>query len=169
MTKYNEPKRNLKLVLIKKSALSGFLPGAEFTLTGPETETLTSVATEAGVTAKTKLFGNEAYTLTEIKAPGGYEKLEATVSIQVNAKGTDATVKVDGQILTSNGTAVEGYSYRLVGDNLIITAVNQLAVQEMPVTGGPGLNAFIASALVLMVGATAAGLTLRYKKEQEGR
>lgn len=169
LVKYNEPKRNLKLVLIKKSALSGFLPGAEFTLAGPETETLTSVATAAGVTAETKLFGNDAYTLTETEAPGGYEKLDATVSIQVNAKGTDATVKVDGQTLTSNGAAVEGYSYKLAEGKLIITAVNKLALQEMPVTGGPGLNAFIASALVLMVGATAAGLTLRYKKEQEGR
>ena len=169
LTKYNEPKRNLQLVLIKKSALSGFLPGAEFNLTGPETETLTSVATEAGVTAETKLFGNDDYTLTEVEAPGGYEKLDATVSIKVNARGDGATVKVDGQTLTSNGAAVEGYSYKLVDGKLIITAVNQLAVQEMPVTGGPGLNAFIASALVLMVGATAAGLTLRYKKEQEGR
>ncbi len=173
LVKYNEPKRNLKLVLVKKGFMDSFLPGADFALTGPETEakteTLTSVATAAGVTAETKLFGNDAYTLTEIKAPGGYEKLDATVSIQVNAKGTNATVKVDGQTLTSNGVAVEGYSYKLSGDTLIITAVNQLAVQEMPVTGGPGLNAFIASALVLMVGATAAGLTLRYKKEQEGR
>lgn len=173
LVKYNEPKRNLKLVLVKKGFMDSFLPDADFALAGPEaeakTETLTSVATAAGVTAETKLFGNDAYTLTEIKAPGGYEKLDATVSIQVNAKGTDATVKVDGQTLTSNGVAVEGYSYKLSGDTLIITAVNQLAVQEMPVTGGPGLNAFIASALVLMVGATAAGLTLRYKKEQEGR
>ncbi|WP_338216464.1 SpaA isopeptide-forming pilin-related protein [Lacticaseibacillus salsurivasis] len=169
LVKYNAPKRNLKLVLVKKGFMDSFLPDAKFTLTGPETETLTSVATEAGVTAETKLFGNDAYTLTEVEAPGGYEKLDATVSIQVNAKGTDATVKVDGQLLTSNGVAVEGYSYKLSGDTLTITAINQLAVQEMPVTGGPGLNAFIASALVLMVGATAAGLTLRYKKEQEGR
>lgn len=169
LTKYNEPKRNLKLVLVKKGFMDSFLPDAKFTLTGPETETLTSVATAAGVTAETKLFGNDAYTLTEVEAPGGYEKLDATVSIQVNAKGTDATVKVDGQTLTSNGAAVEGYSYKLSGDTLTITAVNKLALQEMPVTGGPGLNAFIASALVLMVGATAAGLTLRYKKEQEGR
>lgn len=169
LVKYNEPKRNLKLVLVKKGFMDSFLPDAKFTLTGPETETLTSVATAAGVTAETKLFGNDAYTLTEVEAPGGYEKLDATVSIQVNAKGTDATVKVDGQLLTSNGVAVEGYSYKLSGDTLTITAVNKLALQEMPVTGGPGLNAFIASALVLMVGATAAGLTLRYKKEQEGR
>ncbi|WP_203632250.1 SpaA isopeptide-forming pilin-related protein [Lacticaseibacillus suibinensis] len=169
LVKYNEPKRNLKLVLVKKGFMDSFLPGAKFTLTGPETETLTSVATEAGVTAETKLFGNDDYTLTEIEAPGGYEKLDATVSIKVNARGDGATVKVDGQTLTSNGAAVEGYSYKLVDGKLIITAVNQLAVQEMPVTGGPGLNAFIASALVLMVGATAAGLTLRYKKEQEGR
>lgn len=169
LVKYNEPKRNLKLVLVKKGFMDSFLPGAKFTLTGPETETLTSVATEAGVTAETKLFGNDAYTLTEVEAPGGYEKLDATVSIKVNARGDGATVKVDGQTLTSNGAAVEGYSYKLAEGKLIITAVNQLALQEMPVTGGPGLNAFIASALVLMVGATAAGLTLRYKKEQEGR
>lgn len=100
----------VEIGLVKTDAADGadFLPGAEFRLEGDFANDdvdapLTVTTDENGrIDLHAQLIVGQQYTLTETKAPAGFEKLEGTLTFEVAEDGTLQLV----------GDAPEGYSLR---------------------------------------------------------
>ena len=152
------------------------LPGAEFTLTPKNGTAMSFVQVAAGsatanavyrvakagekgtTTITTPANGkvvfqglkNGEYTLTETKAPAGYNKLASAIGVKVDGKNngtdtTDATVAI-----TYNND--NGSSYNQTASNGVIPVENKSGV-ILPGTGGMGTIAFtVIGVLVIALG-----------------
>ncbi|WP_123020549.1 SpaA isopeptide-forming pilin-related protein, partial [Lacticaseibacillus paracasei] len=111
LTKYDEPKPSMTLRVIKQDNQSQYLAGAAFTLqpSAGEAETITSSATSEGQAFATKLVADGTYTMSETKAPDGYQSNPAKIAIQVATTGKEATVTIDGEALKP-GESKNGYT-----------------------------------------------------------
>lgn len=109
----------IEITLNKEDLGGNPLSGAEFTLTGKFSDTQAeskTLALEGSSYVFSGLIAGEEYTLTETKAPEGYELIADGFTFTVNADGTIDLA--DGQQAAANGA--EGY--QIEGDNIAITA-----------------------------------------------
>lgn len=149
LTKYDEPKPSMTLRVIKQDNQSQYLAGAAFTLqpSAGEAETITSSATSEGQAFATKLIADGTYTMSETKAPDGYQSNPAKIAIQVATTGKEATVTIDGEALKP-GESKNGYTLAIDGSTITLQAINQpLAI--LPHTGGQGYQRLLGIALGL--------------------
>ena len=110
--------RLIEITLNKEDLGGNALSGAEFTLEGKFSDTQDAsktLALEGTSLTFSGLIAGEEYTLTETKAPEGYE-LAGSFAFTVNADGT--IVLADDQQAAANGA--EGY--QIEDDNIAITA-----------------------------------------------
>lgn len=150
LTKYDEPKPSMTLRVIKRDNQSQYLAGAAFTLqpSAGEAETITSSATSEGQAFATKLIADGTYTMSETKAPDGYQSNPAKIAIQVATTGKGATVTIDGETLKP-GESKNGYTLAIDGSTITLQAINQpLAI--LPHTGGQGYQRLLGIALGLI-------------------
>lgn len=150
LTKYDEPKPSMTLRVIKQDNQSQYLAGATFTLqpSAGEAETITSSATSEGQAFATKLVADGTYTMSETKAPDGYQSNPAKIAIQVATTGKEATVTIDGEALKP-GESKNGYTLAIDGSTITLQAINQpLAI--LPHTGGQGYQRLLGIALGLI-------------------
>ena len=150
LTKYDEPKPSMTLRVIKQDNQSQYLAGAAFTLqpSAGEAETITSSATSEGQAFATKLVADGTYTMSETKAPDGYQSNPAKIAIQVATTGKEATVTIDGEALKP-GESKNGYTLAIDGSTITLQAINQpLAI--LPHTGGQGYQRLLDIALGLI-------------------
>ncbi|HJG40853.1 SpaA isopeptide-forming pilin-related protein [Bifidobacterium pullorum] len=108
----------IEITLNKEDLGDNVLSGAEFTLEGKFSDTQDAsktLALEGTSLTFSGLIAGEEYTLTETKAPEGYE-LAGSFAFTVNADGT--IVLADDQQAAANGA--EGY--QIEDDNIAITA-----------------------------------------------
>lgn len=150
LTKYDEPKPSMTLRVIKQDNQSQYLAGAAFTLqpSAGEAETITSSATSEGQAFATKLIADGTYTMSETKAPDGYQSNPAKIAIQVATTGKGATVTIDGEALKP-GESKNGYTLAIDGSTITLQAINQpLAI--LPHTGGQGYQRLLVIALGLI-------------------
>lgn len=150
LTKYDEPKPSMTLRVIKRDNQSQYLAGAAFTLqpSAGEAETITSSATSEGQAFATKLVADGTYTMSETKAPDGYQSNPAKIAIQVATTGKEATVTIDGEALKP-GESKNGYTLAIDGSTITLQAINQpLAI--LPHTGGQGYQRLLGIALGLI-------------------
>lgn len=93
ITATNHP---VEITITKTDGAQGLLPGAEFTATSTDgtadgtgsTHSVTAVTGEDGVAVLSGLIAGKEYTLTETKAPAGYELLTDTLTFTVQLDGT---------------------------------------------------------------------------------
>lgn len=150
LTKYDEPKPSMALRVIKQDNQSQYLAGAAFTLqpSAGEAETITSSATSEGQAFATKLIADGTYTMSETKAPDGYQSNPAKIALQVATTGKGATVTIDGEALKP-GESKNGYTLAIDGSTITLQAINQpLAI--LPHTGGQGYQRLLGIALGLI-------------------
>lgn len=150
LTKYDEPKSSMTLRVIKQDNQSQYLAGAAFTLqpSAREAETITSSATSEGQAFATKLIADGTYTMSETKAPDGYQSNPAKIAIQVATTGKEATVTINGEALKP-GESKNGYTLAIDGSTITLQAINQpLAI--LPHTGGQGYQRLLGIALGLI-------------------
>lgn len=150
LTKYDEPKPSMTLRVIKQDNQSQYLAGAAFTLqpSAGEAETITSSATSEGQAFPTKLIADGTYTMSETKAPDGYQSNPAKIAIQVATTGKEATVTIDGEALKP-GESKNGYTLAIDSSTITLQAINQpLAI--LPHTGGQGYQRLLGIALGLI-------------------
>ena len=109
----------IEITLNKEDLGDNVLSGAEFMLTGKFSDTQAeskTLALEGSSYVFSGLIAGNKYTLTETKAPEGYELIADGFTFTVNADGTIDFA--DGQKAAANGA--EGY--QIEGDNSAITA-----------------------------------------------
>lgn len=115
-----------------------------------ETDTTTTITTPANGKVVFQGLENGEYTLTETKAPAGYNKLASTIGVKVDGKNdgtdtTDATVAI-----TYNND--NGNSYNQTASNGVIPVQNKSGA-ILPGTGGMGTIAFtVIGVLVIALG-----------------
>ncbi|WP_270222943.1 VWA domain-containing protein [Lacticaseibacillus paracasei] len=150
LTKYDEPKPSMTLRVIKQDNQSQYLAGAAFTLqpSAGEAETITSSATSEGQAFATKLIADGTYTMSETKAPDGYQSNPAKIAIQVATTGKEATVTIDGEALKP-GESKNGYKLAIDGSTITLQAINQ-PLASLPHTGGQGYQRLLGIALGLI-------------------
>ena len=93
ITATNHP---VEITITKTDGAQGLLPGAEFTATSTDgtggatgsVHSVTAVTGEDGVAVLSGLIAGKEYTLTETKAPAGYELLTDTLTFTVQPDGT---------------------------------------------------------------------------------
>lgn len=85
----------VEVTITKTDGGQGLLPGAEFTATAtgsnngsPAGHSVTATTGEDGTAVLSGLIAGQEYTLTETKAPAGYELLTDTLTFTVQADGT---------------------------------------------------------------------------------
>ncbi|WP_461213446.1 SpaA isopeptide-forming pilin-related protein [Lacticaseibacillus sp. GG6-2] len=151
------------LELLKQSTSGQRLNGAEFVV---EADGKT-VATGTSKTDETLVFDHKlkpgTYTLREISAPTGFKKLDGTFSFTLKPNGTIDQVAYSGDDLTEKqwGITMSDDKARVVFD-----ITNEPDTTELPVTGGSGIGAYLALALLLM--GVAGGIWLVRKKGVRG-
>ncbi|MBR6331882.1 MAG: LPXTG cell wall anchor domain-containing protein, partial [Dehalococcoidales bacterium] len=124
------------------------LDGAEFTITGPEGSDISYSGTtdEDGylVCNQKKLIelpvNTGSYTLTETKAPNGYNKITEDVVFTVSA--TAVVGAGESETITVDGVQVTVYTIK----------VQNSAGAELPMTGGHGTLPYTLCGLLLMLG-----------------
>ena len=134
------------------------LAGAEFTLTNAvyrvakagETATTTTITTPANGKVDFQGLKNGEYTLTETKAPAGYNKLASAIGVRVDGQndGTDTT----NATVTITYDNNNGSDYDQTASNGVIPVRNKSGV-TLPGTGGMGTIAFtVIGVLVIALG-----------------
>ncbi len=143
-----------------------YLAGAEFNLTDNTGKIIaTGVSGEKGLITWTPQNGmtkadlnalNGEYTVTETKAPSGYQKLQGVW-----------TLTFDKGVLTK-AEASEGYESYISGITKdaktgATVVLKNSELYELPSTGGPGIHLYMLGGVALMM----AGTLLVYKKRKE--
>lgn len=134
------------------------LKGAEFTLVDANNNKFTATVSEDGATFTfTGLTPPGEYTLTEVKAPEGYRKLETPIKIVIDELG-NVTIDEGEEQAKETLTVSENGNYQIT-----LTVANDPKA-PLPSTGGPGTLLFT---LIGMVTLGAAGMYVFFRKDQE--
>lgn len=117
----------VELTITKTDGENALLPGAEFTATEvlPEGQTgnphvVSGTTDENGSLVLTGLIAGKQYTLTETKAPAGYELLTDELTFTVNSDGT-----IDAGWFPPAAFGVEQDAVSVTDDKLLVTMLKQ--------------------------------------------
>ena len=116
-----------------------------------ETGTTTTITTPANGKVVFQGLKNGEYTLTETKAPAGYNKLASAIGVKVNGQndGTDTT---HATVTITYNNDNNGSNYDQTASNGVIPVRNKSGV-TLPGTGGMGTIAFtVIGVLVIALG-----------------
>ena len=116
-----------------------------------ETGTTTTITTPANGKVVFQGLKNGEYTLTETKAPAGYNKLASAIGVKVNGQnnGTDTT---NATVTITYNNDNNGSNYDQTASNGVIPVQNKSGV-ILPGTGGMGTIAFtVIGVLVIALG-----------------
>lgn len=116
-----------------------------------ETATTTTITTPANGKVDFQGLKNGEYTLTETKAPAGYNKLASAIGVKVNGQnnGTDTT---HATVTITYNNDNNGSNYDQTASNGVIPVRNKSGV-TLPGTGGMGTIAFtVIGVLVIALG-----------------
>lgn len=138
------------------------LSGAEFTMTDG-TNTYTLVSTDGTFYAMSGEIEIQnlpvgTYTITETKAPAGYNLMTGTVELHVE-KDRVYWIQTDNNAGASQEAEVDA------NDNYVVVITNTAGV-ELPMTGGIGTHINTLSGLVLMAGALMYGFRMRRRERR---
>lgn len=182
VTTVTNERRYAQLTITKTEtgAESKKLEGAQFTLQNAEGKYFSGTSSESGVGVATWSDTDEGnlvtdkngtltfgglltageYTLTETKAPDGYNKLTESIKITVDSEGKITATKGDNTpIEVDSSKALEGgigYANSF--------AVENSTGQVLPHTGGAGTTMFTLGGLALMAAALVYGCGLRRRR-----
>lgn len=116
-----------------------------------ETDATTTIITPANGKVDFRGLENGEYTLTETKAPAGYNKLASAIGVKVNGQnnGTDTT---NATVTITYNNDNNGSNYDQTASNGVIPVQNKSGV-ILPGTGGMGTIAFtVIGVLVIALG-----------------
>lgn len=116
-----------------------------------ETDATTTIITPANGKVDFRGLENGEYTLTETKAPAGYNKLASAIGVKVNGQnnGTDTT---NATVTITYNNDNNGSNYNQTASNGVIPVQNKSGV-TLPGTGGMGTIAFtVIGVLVIALG-----------------
>lgn len=116
-----------------------------------ETDATTTIITPANGKVDFRGLENGEYTLTETKAPAGYNKLASAIGVKVNGQnnGTDTT---NATVTITYNNDNNGSNYNQTASNGVIPVQNKSGV-ILPGTGGMGTIAFtVIGVLVIALG-----------------
>lgn len=116
-----------------------------------ETDATTTIITPANGKVDFRGLENGEYTLTETKAPAGYNKLASAIGVKVNGQnnGTDTT---NATVTITYNNDNNGSNYNQTASNGVIPVRNKSGV-VLPGTGGMGTIAFtVIGVLVIALG-----------------
>ena len=128
----------IELTITKTDGGEGLLPGAEFTATSSsmsgeasEPQVVTATTGEDGTAVLKGLIAGKQYTLTETKAPAGYELLTDELTFTVNTDGT-----IDAGIISSGSFQIgsSGDAVTVIDNPLEVSLVKQ-APNGAPLAG----------------------------------
>ena len=128
----------IELTITKTDGGEGLLPGAEFTATSSsmseemsEPQVVTATTGEDGTAVLKGLIAGKQYTLTETKAPAGYELLTDELAFTVNTDGT-----IDAGIISSGSFQIgsSGDAVTVIDNPLEVSLVKQ-APNGAPLAG----------------------------------
>ena len=115
-----------------------------------ETGTTTTITTPANGKVDFRGLKNGEYTLTETKAPAGYNKLASAIGVEVNGKN-DGTEAMGATVIIKYNNN-NGSVYDQTASNGIIPVQNKSGA-ILPGTGGMGTIAFtVIGVLVIALG-----------------
>ena len=97
------------------------------------------------------------YTITEVEAPHGYTLLGRPVELTLKMEGTDSRIELRGDSVDNSMVSLQTQS-----DGIWLN-IRNLAMYELPSTGGSGTGTYAAAGLLLMA-VSAAYALLRGKK-----
>ncbi|WP_261806945.1 SpaA isopeptide-forming pilin-related protein [Lapidilactobacillus luobeiensis] len=150
--------KNLRLKVVKTDGLTDQpLSGAQFTLND---EGL--IATDDGTSFEKSDFKSGTYTLTETKAPNGYDQLAAPIKFEVDAAGNATITSTDPQIkkLVTISSKVDEQT----GATVIILTIKNATTLVLPHTGGPGQLSFMVAGILLLF--MAASVIIVFERHQ---
>lgn len=116
-----------------------------------ETDATTTIITPANGKVDFRGLENGEYTLTETKAPAGYNKLASAIGVKVDGQnnGTDTT---NATVTITYNNDNNGSNYNQTASNGVIPVQNKSGV-TLPGTGGMGTIAFtVIGVLVIALG-----------------
>ena len=144
------PKNGKAISFVRVNAGSATMNAVYRVAKDGETGTTTIITTPANGKVDFQGLKNGEYTLTETKAPAGYNKLASAIGVKVDGKndGTD-TMNATVNITYNNDN---GSNYNQTASNGIIPVQNKSGV-TLPGTGGMGTIAFtVIGVLVIALG-----------------
>ena len=145
-----------ELIVNKEDDQDNPLEGAEFALIDANGKQFTATVDGATFTF-TGLTAPGEYTLTEVKAPEGYRKLETPIKIVIDELG-NVTIDEGEEQAKETLTVSENGNYQIT-----LTVANEPKA-PLPSTGGPGTLLFT---LIGMATLGAAGIYMFFRKDQE--
>ena len=118
----------VQLEKVDKDNTSTKLQGAEFSVTLPGASAVTKTTNSSGIidlgTVKiTDISSKDTITVTETKAPDGYNKILGTMTLQVSKKTQNGAYVADTVSITSGG--VEGTTAKVEGNVIKIVVANE--------------------------------------------
>lgn len=148
-----------KFTVFKEDDLENALPGATFTLTGPDVfkpQTLPNAndSSARSTFVFTGLTAPGEYTLTEDEAPNGYIGLSAPIQLSISATG---------EVTINNQSVSKAIDSETGGYAFSYTVTNKQKV-PLPATGGSGTMMFVTIGVLAL---TATGLYFLKRKDQE--
>lgn len=145
------PKNGEPMSFVQVNAGSGTAKADEYRVANAgETGATTTITTPANGKVEFRGLENGEYTLTETKAPAGYNKLASAIGVKVNGQnnGTDTT----NATVTITYNNDNGNDYNQTASNGVIPVQNKSGA-ILPGTGGMGTIAFtVIGVLVIALG-----------------
>ena len=145
------PKNGEPMSFVQVNAGSGTAKAEYRVANAGETGATTTIITPANGKVEFRGLKNGEYTLTETKAPAGYNKLASAIGVKVNGQndGTDTT---HATVTITYNNDNNGSNYDQTASNGVIPVRNKSGV-TLPGTGGMGTIAFtVIGVLVIALG-----------------
>ena len=145
------PKNGEPMSFVQVNAGSGTAKAEYRVANAGETGATTTIITPANGKVEFRGLENGEYTLTETKAPAGYNKLASAIGVKVNGQndGTDTT---HATVTITYNNDNNGSNYDQTASNGVIPVRNKSGV-TLPGTGGMGTIAFtVIGVLVIALG-----------------
>lgn len=145
------PKNGKAISFVRVNAGSATMNAVYRVAKDGETGTTTIITTPANGKVVFEGLKNGEYTLTETKAPAGYNKLASAIGVKVNGQnnGTDTT---NATVTITYNNDNNGSNYDQTASNGVIPVQNKSGV-VLPGTGGMGTIAFtVIGVLVIALG-----------------
>lgn len=151
---------SIKLIAESKDDVATYRVATPAELENEQIKKIEVIKTDGtGLFAIEGLDGNCTYYLTETKAPDGYNKLSAPITVYINAEAPEGQPQdLKAKVTYNNGNDVDG--------NGNIPVENKSGL-ELPSTGGIGTTIFYVGGGILVIGAIVYLVTRRRAKSSK--